>query len=235
MPQPVVPQPTQADGLPVSAEPTGTEIRGGVERVWWTIVPPASVGFLAWIPFVRYAALTRRLPDWFVAAGYLVATVAMVLLVAATERPGARYLAEGTGALVLALGMGGAIHANLLYRRRTVHRRRPGPVTVVRRERRRRAKARRILDRDPALARDLRIGRPDLPRRYDDGGLVDVNHVPAEVLASALGWSGEEAAAVVEARQQIDGFEGIAELGAYAPLGQHRLDRVADLLVFTRG
>ena len=33
------------------------------------------------------------------------------------------------------------------------------------------------------LARELRIGRPDLPRQYDDGGLVDVNNVPVGVLA----------------------------------------------------
>ena len=37
------------------------------------------------------------------------------------------------------------------------------------------------------LAQELKIGRPDLPRDYDDGGLVDVNHVPAAILAARLG------------------------------------------------
>ena len=42
-------------------------------------------------------------------------------------------------------------------------------------------------DKAPALAGELRIGRPDLPREYDDGSLVDVNRVPGAVLAAQLG------------------------------------------------
>jgi hypothetical protein len=34
----------------------------------------------------------------------------------------------------------------------------------------------------PVLARELRIGRPDVPRQFDDGGLVDLNHAPVPVL-----------------------------------------------------
>jgi hypothetical protein len=37
------------------------------------------------------------------------------------------------------------------------------------------------------MAWELRIGRPDLPRVYDDGGLIDVNHVPPQVLATLPG------------------------------------------------
>jgi len=40
--------------------------------------------------------------------------------------------------------------------------------------RQRRQQARQLLANDPGLARELRIGRPDLPRDYDDGGLVAV-------------------------------------------------------------
>ncbi|WP_460309016.1 hypothetical protein [Actinocorallia aurea] len=49
-------------------------------------------------------------------------------------------------------------------------------IANMRRELRRQA---REQARDLVLARDLCIGRPDLPRYYDDGGLIDVNHVPA--------------------------------------------------------
>jgi hypothetical protein len=44
-----------------------------------------------------------------------------------------------------------------------------------------------LLGRDPAVAAELRIGRPDLPRNFDDGGLIDVNTVPAQVLSRLLG------------------------------------------------
>jgi hypothetical protein len=43
------------------------------------------------------------------------------------------------------------------------------------------------------LAAELRIGRPDLPRHFDDGGLIDVNTVPAQVLSRLPGLRPEEA------------------------------------------
>lgn len=53
--------------------------------------------------------------------------------------------------------------------------------------RRKRDELRELAQRDPHLARDLWIGRPDLPRQSDDGGLVDINSTPAEVLGDASG------------------------------------------------
>jgi hypothetical protein len=50
-----------------------------------------------------------------------------------------------------------------------------------------RREARKLCQDSPVLAQELTIGRPDPPRDYDDGGLVDVNRVPAAVLASRLG------------------------------------------------
>ncbi len=55
-----------------------------------------------------------------------------------------------------------------------------------------RQQARELADSNPALARELGIGRPDIPHEYDDGGLVDVNHVPGGVLASSLGLTAAE-------------------------------------------
>jgi hypothetical protein len=51
--------------------------------------------------------------------------------------------------------------------------------------------------RDVELARELGIGRPDLPRQMDDGGLIDLNHVPVSVMAGLLGLSEADAAKVV--------------------------------------
>ena len=60
--------------------------------------------------------------------------------------------------------------------------------------------------KDPILARDLMIGRPDLTRQYYDGGLVDVNHVPEAVLVSHLGLTPDQARTVVAARDHLAGF-----------------------------
>jgi DNA uptake protein ComE-like DNA-binding protein len=82
------------------------------------------------------------------------------------------------------------------------------------------------------LARDLGIGRPDLPRDYDDGGLVDVNHVPAAVLAGHLGLSQAEVADVLATRDRLGRFASADELSAYTAMAPDRVDQLRDLLIF---
>ncbi len=82
------------------------------------------------------------------------------------------------------------------------------------------------------LARELRIGRPDLPREYDDGGLVDLNNVSPEVLVSSLGLTAPEVTGVMAARQQLGGFSSAEELSAYAELPPDRVDDIRDLIWF---
>jgi hypothetical protein len=103
-------------------------------------------------------------------------------------------------------------------------------AALAARERRERARA--ILTSDPALGRELRIGRPDLPRQFEDGGLVDVNHVPAQVLVDRLGLSEEEAARVVGARAQLGRYSSPAELAVYAELPDAAVEAVRDRLLF---
>jgi hypothetical protein len=65
----------------------------------------------------------------------------------------------------------------------------------------RRHEARALLASQPALAAELRIGRPDIAaRQYNDGGLVDVNHVREDWLAYALEITPAQAAEIVAAR-----------------------------------
>jgi hypothetical protein len=95
-----------------------------------------------------------------------------------------------------------------------------------------RRQARKIAKDDPVLASELKIGRPDLPRSYDDGGLVDINHVPAGILASRLALAPPEVSAVIEARDQLGRFTSTDELSAYAGLSPDRLDQLRDWLLF---
>jgi hypothetical protein len=97
----------------------------------------------------------------------------------------------------------------------------------------RREEARGILADNPALAAELRIGRPDLPRQYDDGGLVDVNHVPAAVLATELSLPMITAAAIVRQRDGIGGFSSPEDLMVYADgLTPQRLQIIEERLAF---
>ncbi len=97
---------------------------------------------------------------------------------------------------------------------------------------RRRSQARELARADPALARELQIGRPEVPREYDDGGLVDVNHVPGEVLASSLGLTSQETAAVVAARELLGRFISPEEVSVYAQLSPERMDALRDWMLF---
>ncbi|THV40789.1 ComEA family DNA-binding protein [Glycomyces buryatensis] len=82
---------------------------------------------------------------------------------------------------------------------------------VVDRARHLREQARRTVDADPMLAKRLGIGRPDLPRQFDDGGLVDLNHAPAHVLAGLPGVT------ITSARQIQD---WVARSGPFGSLGE---------------
>jgi DNA uptake protein ComE-like DNA-binding protein len=96
----------------------------------------------------------------------------------------------------------------------------------------RRQQAREFARHHPVLARDLNIGRPDVPHDYDDGGLVDVNQVPGAVLASCLGLTPAESAAVIAARDQLGRFSSPEELSAYAQLPPDRVEALRDWMMF---
>jgi hypothetical protein len=93
----------------------------------------------------------------------------------------------------------------------------------------RRQEARKLADQDPLLARELRIGRPDLTRNYDDGGLVDLNSAPAHAIASVCELSSEVAEKIVSTRRLVGGtFSDIDELIVLVDLPAETWDRVRD-------
>ncbi|MGH4015853.1 MAG: hypothetical protein ACRDSL_18410 [Pseudonocardiaceae bacterium] len=98
----------------------------------------------------------------------------------------------------------------------------------------RRKEARALLTSDPALAAELRIGRPDLGRHYDDGGLVDINHVPAEVIARELGLPRSVVEEIVAQRTRVGGFHSADDLVVYCEaITPHQVTVVRDRLLFT--
>lgn len=100
------------------------------------------------------------------------------------------------------------------------------------RQRERRRLARRIVAEDPERAATLAIGRPDLDRDFVDGGLIDVNHVPAWVLADLPGFTPELAERVVAARDRVDHLRCGADLVAHADVPADLVESLHDVLVF---
>jgi hypothetical protein len=107
----------------------------------------------------------------------------------------------------------------------------PG-VAEERARRRLREQYRELAMSDPSMARSLGIGRPDLPRSLDDGGLVDLNTIPADRLARLAGLSTEEARRVTEARDQLGRFESIDEVAIYADLPETTVTMLRERAVF---
>ncbi|TDD53448.1 hypothetical protein E1263_27970 [Kribbella antibiotica] len=70
---------------------------------------------------------------------------------------------------------------------------------------------RRRAQHDPDAARLAGVGRPDLGRGTDDGGLVDVNSAPAEVLTTLPGVTPEVAGRILQERLE-NPFASVDEL-----------------------
>ncbi|MEV4253656.1 helix-hairpin-helix domain-containing protein [Spirillospora sp. NPDC049652] len=105
-------------------------------------------------------------------------------------------------------------------------------IRVARYRRTLRADARRLAAEDPALARELHIGRPDLARVYDDGGLIDVNHAPADVLGMLPGLTPELADRIVRHRAEHGGFVSVEELAVDVDLPPALPPKLKDYAIF---
>lgn len=227
---------------PANREParrSGSVLR----QVGWASVPVWSIGFLAFVPFGAYAMLHRGKRDWAVFAAYLAATIALIAAIGAINPDGDASAA--VGGFIIALAGCAAVHAAVLFR--------PGrdrgtltsagrPPSLEQHNRAAMAEAKSRIDRrkdarqlagsNPALARELKIGRPDLARDYDDGGLVDVNQVPGPVLAAQLGLAPPELSDVLAARDRLGRISSADELGAYTRLSPDRVDELRGLMLF---
>ncbi|TDV56624.1 hypothetical protein [Actinophytocola oryzae] len=175
---------------------------------WYYVVTVCSLGLLAWLPFVHAGTHLRRRSVTMLACGYGLATVVIGTLLAVTptdENGKSTNSAVGVVGVLLMMATValGCVQQSAL--RREVYSGAPPKDTVdpalaaALEARERRENARRIAARDPLLARDLKIGRPDLTRTFDDGGLVDLNSAAPRVIAESCDLpvsTGEDIAAV---------------------------------------
>jgi DNA uptake protein ComE-like DNA-binding protein len=109
-------------------------------------------------------------------------------------------------------------------------------LAMVAQQNGKRAEARQLAAADPMSARQLGIGRRDLPeRRYDDGGLIDINRVPAEIFTHFSGITADKAAHIIIVRDSLGGaFSSVEELMATADLPPHLADEIAEYAIVFR-
>lgn len=201
----------------------------------WAGVPLMSFGLGSPISFVYGGFRARSRPLVAAGVGYGACYLAVfTLLFSGSAGPILLGLL-----LFLALWLTSSVHAVVVRRQvfpRTTPRDRANAhaIQVAQYRRGLRQQARQLLAEDPALAAELCIGRPDLPRAYDDGGLVDVNHAPGPTLGLLPGMTDELIQRVLRVREHQGGFVSAEELGIDADLPPDLVQRIAEYAVFIR-
>jgi hypothetical protein len=214
----------------------GTRTRTAVSVIW-ALIPLFTLGIATTLVFVYPAVRLRKAVHWAAVTGYL----ALTAMAFATTNAGTAAGDAIFGTAVVVLWLGGTAHAFAIRSRAFGLRSRAprdlaargfeGAVAMAAGRRELRAAARETA-RDPVMAWELRIGRPDLPRGFDDGGLVDVNHVPPYVLAQLPGMTPELVDRILVAREECGGFSSVEELSALAQLPPTLTGTLGEFTVF---
>jgi hypothetical protein len=207
---------------------------------WWFLVPLLTFGAVTFA-VVGYAAWRLR-SRWHLvaAAGYFLLLIGYSVTGQLADPNKSSVASAILFVIILISWLVGAAHVGWLEMQVTVKRTAVEPtsladpaVLVAQQRLARRNEARALLTSNPALAAELRIGRPDLRRQYDDGGLVDINHVPAETIAWELGIRGIVAEEIVAQRRRVGGFYSADDLIVYCEtVTPHEVAIVRDRLLF---
>lgn len=160
---------------------------GGLSRssartpAWLWAVPLFSCGLLGFIPPLVIATKVKTRAAWLWAAGFAVADFIGFAAVGSQPENVETFWTNFGGLVIVAAGIGAVFYGAILWPKLdwspkmpvvTVphHDPNPGAMEGVMAARQKRVEARAVAQRDPLMVRDLRIGRPDLPRYFDDGG-----------------------------------------------------------------
>lgn len=192
----------------------------------WAAVPLASLGIAAFVPPVFFAVRYGRKSGYIWSAVLLGAIVGFF-----ATYPGSHQHSTRDGiatALIMTAWVGGAAVTGAFVVTTHDH----DPIVEARDQRKRRDRARALIAKDPRLAVEAGIGRPDLQEPHDDGGLVDANRVPAGTLATLPGITASLADRIVETRQQVGGYASLDDLIATLDLNPRDLDDASERLVF---
>ncbi|WP_153534532.1 ComEA family DNA-binding protein [Actinomadura macrotermitis] len=224
-PQPPYPMPPLVQPVPVGPQ-------DAPQGLLWAFTPFLTFGFGTPFSFL-YAAVRRG--SWNLgatAAGYGLATLGALVLMDAGS-----ILGPLGALMMLMLWIAGTAHAfavrpSVFPRGNPRNRVNEHAVQAAKYRKVLRDEARTLAAEDPALAHELRIGRPDLPRAYDDGGLVDVNHAPPAALGQLPGMTGPLVERIVARRSEQGGFVSAEEMAVDIDLPPGMLPAIAEYAIF---
>ena len=177
----------------------------------WVLASLVPFGWVTWAGFL-YAGFRVKRPAWIaVGAAYLLVTVVTLFLTSLDGNEAG--LEDNLGYIAMFSAWGVGIVHSFLSRKAYVRRLDiidDPALQAARTAEERRAYAREIAQRNPALAREALIGRSG---GFDEGGVVDVNHAPVEDIADLPGIDAATARRIVAVRGDVGGFSSLEDLG----------------------
>lgn len=195
------------------------------------VLTVVGFGFGTWASFLGLARQSQR-RAWYAWSALYGALIIAFIGLEATANAGLAAVA-----LILAW-LGGTTHISIAAkgatrRIRGVHRLSDGtPVLVAARERiRLREKGRHLAAKEPELAREVGVGRPDLPGA-EHYGLVDVNHASPNALCQLPGVTPEVAERITDTRRNLGPFSSAEDLCVTLDLPPALTDDLRDHAVF---
>jgi len=198
----------------------------------WLLFAVVPFGLTTWAAFL-YIGIRARRSRWLAwAAVYAAGLAAFLTLDTADGRNGA--VAGAAAAIGLLTWFGGFVHATVVSNaavRRISGRPDGAALDAARLRMERRAEGRRLAAAQPALAREVGVGRPDVPGG-DDYGLVDINHASPAGLATLPGVTDELASRITDMRAQVGGFSSVDDLGLVLDLPPSLVDQLRDTTIF---
>jgi len=214
---------SQADAL----RQTPARFRGKA----WLLLTVVPFGLTTWAAFA-YIGIRARRPRWLAWAAVYAALLAAYLVLDTTA--GQSNAASAVAAVLALLAwIGGGIHAFAVSddAARRIQGRTDPALDAARTRIERRAEGRRLLARQPALAKEIGLGRPDVSGA-DDYGLVDVNHASAAALAKLPGITDEVVRQIADRRTQAGGFSSVEDLGLVLDLPPGMVEQIRDTAIF---
>ena len=224
-------QPSQNMGQsPVTAESGPGVPAKRTGGVWYFVLTVLSAGFLAAVPFWHAWSRLRRPRLRTLALIYTAVDAFLVVLMALTPERGAPGNSavstigsfSACAVIVVACIQLRGVRRAVYAAPRAIAMDADPAVARALAARQRREEVRKMWAADPAVARELGVGRPDLGLGFDDGGLVDLNGAPATVIGQVCGLDAQQAAAIVAARDARGGtYYNLGELFVDVPLPPH--------------
>jgi hypothetical protein len=202
----------------------------GRGKLWLLLtVPPFAI--TTWAAFL-YIGIRARRAQWLAWAALYAAMFVVFVVLDSPHHPAPTTEGIATGLALLAW-IGGGIHAVAVSGDAVRRIRGPGdPLLEAAKGRiERRAAGRHLLATQPALAKEIGLGRPDLPGS-DDYGLVDVNHASAAGLERLPGTTADLAKRIADQRTQCGGFSSVEDLGMLLNLSPDTVDEMRDTAIF---